>query len=109
MLCEEAIAYSTLPKCIREAQTSPDDATPSSDAISSHIDDSDNVIPWAVEEIAFSSVRQLSRATYLSKITEYRRFSEKFGFTARHLRAMSHILSDDQKVTQIQCSKSLLT
>jgi hypothetical protein len=85
-LGEAAIAYSTVTKYLREAQTGRDDAMSSSDEISHHIDDSDEAILKALEELPFSSVRQLSRATHIPAITVYRRFSEKLGFTARHLR-----------------------
>jgi hypothetical protein len=59
-LREEAIAYSTVTKYLREAQISLGDPTPSSDATSPHIDDSGEVILRAIEELPLSSVRQLS-------------------------------------------------
>jgi hypothetical protein len=86
MLGEEAIAYSTVTKYLCEAQTRPDDATPLPEEISTHIDDSDEAILGALEELPFSSVRQLSDATNLPKTTVFRRLSENLGFTAHHLR-----------------------
>jgi hypothetical protein len=73
-------------KYLREAQTGPDDAIALFDEISPHIDDSDEAILSVLEELPFSSVRQLSCATYLPKTTVYRRFSEKLGFIMSHLR-----------------------
>jgi hypothetical protein len=68
-LGEEAIAYSTVMKYLREGQTGPDDATALPDEISRHIDDSDEAILRALEEFSSSSVRQLSHATHLPKTT----------------------------------------
>jgi hypothetical protein len=56
-LGEEAIAYGTVTKYLREAQTGRDDAMPSSAEISPHIDDWDEAILSALEEFPFSSVR----------------------------------------------------
>jgi hypothetical protein len=90
-LGEKAIAYSTMTKYLREVQTSPDEATPSSDAISCHTDNSDEAILRALEKLPFSSVRQLSHATHLPKATASMRLSEKLWFTARHFRWVPHI------------------
>jgi hypothetical protein len=85
-LGEEAIAYSTVTKYFREAQTGPDDATALPEEISPHIDDSDEAILRALEDFSFSSVQHLFCAIHLPKTTAYRRFSGKLGFMARHLR-----------------------
>jgi hypothetical protein len=108
-LGEEAIAYGTVTESFRKAQTGRDGAMPLSEEISPYIDDSDEAILSALEELLFLSVRQLSRATHLQATTVYRRLSEKLEFTARHLRWMPQILSDDGNATRIQGSKSLLT
>jgi hypothetical protein len=108
-LGEEAIAYRTMTNSLRAARVIPCDATPFSAAISPHIDESDEAIVRDLEELPLSSVRQLSRATHLPKTTVYRRLSEKLGFTARHLRCVPHILSDDQTIIPVQRSKPLLT
>jgi hypothetical protein len=71
-LGDEAIAYSTVTKYLREAQTGPDDANPSSEEMSHHIDDSEEDILSALEELSFSSVRQLSHATHLPATMAYR-------------------------------------
>jgi hypothetical protein len=84
-LGEKAIAYSMVTKYLREAQINPDDATALSDAASLHIDGSDEDILRALEEILFSSVRQLARAI--------------------HLRCVPYLLSDDQKAKWVQCSR----
>jgi hypothetical protein len=73
-LGEEAIASRTMMECLREAQIAPG------------FDDSDEAILRTLEELPFSSVRKLSCAIHLPKTTVYRRFSEKLGFIARHLR-----------------------
>jgi hypothetical protein len=101
-LGEEAIAYSTATNYLRAAQIILRDATACSDATSIHLDESDEAILRALEDLAFSSVRQLSRATHLPKTTVYRRPSEKLGFMARHLQWVSHILSDDRKAICVQ-------
>jgi hypothetical protein len=54
---------------LREAQTGSDDGTTLSEEIPPHIEVSDEDIQSALEELPFSSVRQLSRTTYLPKIT----------------------------------------
>jgi hypothetical protein len=84
-LGEKGIAYSNMTKSFREAQTGPDDATALPEEISPDIDESDEAILGALEELPFSSVRQLSRAIHLPKTTVYRRLSEKLACTARHL------------------------
>jgi hypothetical protein len=108
-LGEEAIAYSTVTKYLREVQTGPDDATPLPEEMSHHIDDSDEAILRAIEQLSFSSVQYLVCAIHLPKTTVYRRFSEKLGFMARHLRCVPEILSDDQKAIPAKCSRSLRT
>jgi hypothetical protein len=85
----EAIAYGTLTKYLREAQTGPDDATQLPEGISPHIDDSPEVTLSALEEFSFSSVQYL--------------------FYAIHLRCVPQILSDDQKAIPMKCSRSLRT
>jgi hypothetical protein len=108
-LSEEAINYSTVTDYLRAPLIIPRDATAFSAAISPHIDDLDDAIRRALEELPFSSVRQISRATHLHKTTVYRRLYEKLRFTPRHLRWVPHIPSDDQKARQVKCSKSLCT
>jgi hypothetical protein len=66
---EEAMAYSTVTNYRRAVRIIPSDATPFYSATSSHIDESDEIVLRALEELPFSSVRQLSHATQLSKTT----------------------------------------
>jgi hypothetical protein len=80
-----------------------------SEEISPHIDDSDEDILSALQELPFSSVRQLSRATRVPKAMAYRRLSRKLGFIARDLRCVPQIQSDHRKTTRVQCSTVLLT
>jgi hypothetical protein len=108
-LGEEALAYITVTNYPWAARIIPRDATQFSDAISPHIDLSDEAILRALEELSFSSVRQLTYATHLPVITVYWRLSAKLGFTPRHLRWVPHIVSDHQKATRVKCSRSLLT
>jgi hypothetical protein len=97
-LGEEAIAYRIVTKYLREARAGHEHATQFSEEISSHMEDSDEVILSALEEYPFSLVRKLLRATHLSVTMTYRRLSEKFWFPA-----------DNQKAIWVQCSQSLLT
>jgi hypothetical protein len=83
---EETIAYNMVANYLREAQISPGNPTTLSVTTSPHIDESDEAILSGLQELPFSSVRQLSRAAHRLKTTVYRRLSAKFGFTARHLR-----------------------
>jgi hypothetical protein len=69
ILSEEAIAYSTVTKHLGEAQINPSDPNQLSDATSPHIEDSEEATLIALEEFPFSSVRQLSCATYLPGTT----------------------------------------
>jgi hypothetical protein len=108
-LGEEAIAYSTVTKYIREAKTGPHDATALPEEISPHIDDSDEAILRPLEKFSFSSVHHLFCAISLPQTTVYRRFSKELGFLARHLRCAPEILSDDSKAIPVKCSWSLRT
>jgi hypothetical protein len=72
-------------KYFREVQTCPDDATALFEEVSPHIDDSDEAILSELEELPFSSGRQLSRATRRPKTTVHRQLSEKLGLIKHHL------------------------
>jgi hypothetical protein len=108
-LGEEAIAYSTVTKYLREAQAGPGDATALPEEISHHIEDSDEAILRALEEFSFTSVQHVFCAIHLPKTTVYMRFSEKLGSMARHFRCVPQILSGDQKAIPVKCSRSLRT
>jgi hypothetical protein len=101
-LGEEAIAYSTVTEYGDDAPIRPGDPTAVFDATSLHIDESGEAILMAIDELPFSSVPQLAHATHLRMITVYRRLSEKLGFPRRHFRSVQHVLSDDQKIKQLQ-------
>jgi hypothetical protein len=105
----EAIAYSMVTNYLRATRIIPPDAITVSDATSPHIDESDEAILRTLEELPFSSVRQLSGATHLRKTMVYMRLCEKPWFTAHHLRFVPHILFDDQTATRVKCSRSVLT
>jgi hypothetical protein len=66
-LGEEAIAHSTVTNYLVVARIIPRDPTPFAAATSPHIDESDEAILIPLEELPFSSVRQLSRAIHLPK------------------------------------------
>jgi hypothetical protein len=89
-LGEEAIAYSTVTKHLREAQTGPDAATALTEEISPHSDDSNEAILRALEELPFSSVRQLSRAAHRPKTTVYRYSMRNSGLT--------RVISDEYRI-----------
>jgi hypothetical protein len=108
-LGEESIAYSTVTNYLLAARIIPGDVTSFSTATSPHIDESDDVIVRALDELTFSSVRQPSCVIHLPETTVYRRVSEKLGCTAHYLWWVRHILSDDQNATRVQSSKSILT
>jgi hypothetical protein len=72
------------------------------------LDDSGQAILAALEHRPFASVRQLSRLTHLASTTVYRRLTESLGFVARHLRWLSHALSDAQKDERAHRSLRLL-
>jgi hypothetical protein len=63
-LGEEAIAYNTVTKYLREAQISAGDPIPASHITSPHFGDSDGTILRATQQLPFSSVRLLSRAMH---------------------------------------------
>jgi hypothetical protein len=108
-LGEDVIAYRAVTKYLRSVQISAGNPNPRSEPTSFRIDESNKTIFRALEELTFSSVRQLSPATHLSVTMVYRRLSEKLGFSARHLRWVRHLRCDNQKGTRVRCSRSLLT
>jgi hypothetical protein len=84
----DAVAYSTVTKYARSAQSSGrKEATPpeAPDVERSSIDEA---IPTALAEFPFSSVRELSRRICLPRFTMHwhRHLTQSFRFTVRHLR-----------------------
>jgi hypothetical protein len=69
----EANAYSTVTSYLRAARIIRRDATPLSPSNSPHIDESDEAALRELEELPFSSVRQLAHAAHLPVTTVYRR------------------------------------
>jgi hypothetical protein len=65
----QAVAYRTATGYLRMAHIIARDATAISATISPHIDESDEPIVRVVEELLFSSVRQLAYPTYLTVTT----------------------------------------
>jgi hypothetical protein len=79
-LGEEAIAYGMVTNYFRAVRIFPLDATRFSDATSLHLDESGEAILRTLEELPFSSVRQLADATHLPATTAYKQSSAKLGF-----------------------------
>jgi hypothetical protein len=84
-------------KYLREAQMNPAYLTPLSDAISLHLDNSDDSPMRPLEELSFYSIRRLAGATRRSVATVNKPLSEKLGLDPRHRRWVTPRLSDDQK------------
>jgi hypothetical protein len=85
-LCKKARIYSTVTNYLRPVRIIHRDLTSFSPAVSPHISESDEAILSVLEGLPFSPARQLSHATQTAKSIVYRRFFEKLGFAARHLR-----------------------
>jgi hypothetical protein len=96
----EAIAYSTMTKYLREAQTGPDEVIRLSEEISPHIEDSDEAILSALEQLTFSSVRQLSRATHLPATRVYRTLRETRVYRASSPMGATHPLGGSGGITR---------
>jgi hypothetical protein len=64
-LGEEALVYNTVTKYLCGAQIIPGDDIPLSDATSPPIEDLDQAVLRPLEELPFSSVRQLSGAAHV--------------------------------------------
>jgi hypothetical protein len=77
---------SSVTRYLCETQFPPSKPEPHPADVQRDLDDSDQAILAALENILFASVRQLSRLTYLPSTTVYRRLTQSLGFVARHLR-----------------------
>jgi AraC-like DNA-binding protein len=69
------------------------------------LDEVDEAILKAFADESFSSVRELSRHTCLSRTTVHRNFTCSLGFTVRHLRWVPHRLSPGQKAKRVSLSR----
>jgi hypothetical protein len=104
----DAVADRTVTRSLRETRfPQPTDASPSIQ-IPQVSDDSDEAILATLCEALFASGRQLARLTHLSPAKVYRRLTQSLGLTARHLRWVTHLLSDVQKQERIEQTQLLL-
>jgi hypothetical protein len=93
----DAMTYRTVARHVHDAKGANPKATSPQDRISRQFDESDQAILLGLEEQPFSSVRELSRATHLSRMTVYRRLTGWLNCTVRHLRCVTDLLSDAAK------------
>jgi hypothetical protein len=103
-----AVSYSSVTRQLREVRFPPSKPEPHPADVQRDLDDSDRATLAAIEDIAFASVRQLSRLTHLPSTTVYRRLTQLLGFVARHLRWVLHALSDAQKSKRVNLFRRLL-
>jgi hypothetical protein len=104
----DAKAYRTVARYVHDAKCTLLKVTSPPDRISHQPDESDQAILLALEEQPFSSVRELSRATHLSRMTVYHRLTGPLNFRVRHLRWVHHFLSDAQKAIRVANFQPLL-
>jgi hypothetical protein len=103
-----AVIYSSVTIYLREARSSAlIDAAPCID-IPMAMDDADQAIVAALNETLLASVSHLSRLIHLSSSTIYQQLTQSLEHTARDLRWVPHILSDDQKAQRVEQSRRFL-
>jgi hypothetical protein len=91
-----AIAYPTVRWYLRGAKLLAQSKGAPDEPGVTRTDSVDATILKALTNNPFSSVRELSRLTCLSRSILHRRLTESFGFTVRHLHRIPRWLSDDQ-------------
>jgi hypothetical protein len=101
----DAIAYSTVTKCLRQRQFLVIFPEPSDELPTAIIDDA---IVEAVDEPPFSSVREVAKLTCIPTTTICRHLTGSLGFVLRHLRWVAHTSTDTQKAQRITLSNQLL-
>ena len=104
----EAAAYSTVTWYLREARFAGQSEEVPIETELMTTNPVDVAILGALSDRPFSSVRQLSRLTYLSRTTVHRHLTESLCFTVRYLRWILHRLSDQQKAIRVNLSRELL-
>jgi hypothetical protein len=104
----DAVSYGLVTRYLREARFPPSKPESHPADIQRDLDDSNRAILATREDSPFASVRQLSRLTYLPSTTVDRRLTQSLGFVARHLRWVSHALSDAQKGQSVSLFRGLL-
>jgi hypothetical protein len=108
ILGRDAVSYSSVTRYLRKAQFPPSKPEPHPADVQTDLDDSDQVILRALEDSPFASVRQLSLLAHLPSTTVYRRLTQSLGFVVRHIRWVSHALSDAQRGERVNLSRRLL-
>jgi hypothetical protein len=104
----DAVLYSSVTWYLREARFPPSIPEFHPADFQRDLDDSDQAILAAHEDSPFVSMRQLSRLTHLVSTTVYHCLTQSLGFVARHLRWVSHALSDAQKGERLNLSRRRL-
>jgi hypothetical protein len=104
----DAMVYSTVARYLHDAHCSPSSQRIASVEVSTDLDDSDEAILSSLDENSFASVRQFSHFTNIPPTTVYHRLTDSLGFTACHLRWISHALSHAQKKQRVELSRQLL-
>jgi hypothetical protein len=94
----DAVSYSSVTRYLREARCPPLKPEPHPADVQRDLVDSDQAILAAFEDNPFALVRQFSRLTHLPSMTVYRRLTQSLGFEARHLRWVTHALSEGERV-----------
>jgi hypothetical protein len=93
-LGSDAVSYSSVTRYLREARFPLSKLESHPADVQKDLDDLDQAILAALEDIPFASVRQFSQLVHLPSTTVYRRLTQSPGFVARHLRWVSYTLSD---------------
>jgi hypothetical protein len=109
-LGKDAVAFSTVAKCARNAQFSGrKEATPP-EAPGVERSPVDEAILTALAEFPFpfSSVRELSRTICFPRSTVHRHFTQSLRFTVQHLRWVPNFLTENQKQIRVQMAIELL-
>jgi hypothetical protein len=107
-LAPDAVSCSLVTRCLREARFPPSKLEPNPADVQRDLEDSDEAILATLEDSPFASMQQLSRLTHFPSTTIDRRLTQWLGFVARHLRWVSHVLSDAQKGDRVNLSRRLL-
>jgi hypothetical protein len=108
MLEENAIAYSTVTKYVRSIRFPPKQDAPSAEPMPVETSPVDQAILTALADYPFSSVRELSRLTYLPRSTVHRYLTRSLRFTIRRLRWIPHFLDPGQKQMRVNLARELL-
>jgi hypothetical protein len=98
ILCSDAIAYSTVTFDLRASHWTARKEEQHSDPSP---DDIDNAILQALDQIPFTSVRELSKATCISIATVWQRLTRSLGFVVKHLHWAPHSLTEGQRKVEL--------